>query len=103
MTSRLFVGGLIISIVLFPPALVWSAPAENVILVTFDGLRWQEMFSGLDMRLVNDEEGGMESATDYRKSYNADTPEERREILLPFMWTEIAKKGVILGAPEANS
>ena len=28
-------------------------PADNVILITLDGLRWQEVFRGLDIRLVS--------------------------------------------------
>ena len=27
---------------------------ENVILVTFDGYRWQDLFTGADKRLINE-------------------------------------------------
>lgn len=29
-------------------------PAHNVVLVTFDGLRWQELFRGIDAALAAD-------------------------------------------------
>lgn len=93
---------LLLIAMVFAPGLAAGAPAEHVILVTFDGLRWQEMFGGLDERLLNDEEGGMESATEYRRALDADTAEERRQKLLPFLWTVVAQEGVILGAPAAQ-
>ena len=34
---------------------------ENVLLITFDGLRWQELFYGADPRLMNKEQGGVDA------------------------------------------
>lgn len=86
-----------------------SAPAaelrqtHNLILVTADGLRWQEVFRGIDPMLMNEKDAGMEDAAELRKALWADSPHERRRRLLPFFWSEIAQKGVILGNRDAGS
>ena len=76
---------------------------RNLILVTADGLRWQEVFRGIDPALMNEKEAGMEQAEDLRNALWADTPEERRRRLMPFFWSEIARNGVILGNRDAGS
>jgi Type I phosphodiesterase / nucleotide pyrophosphatase len=69
---------------------------ENVIIVTLDGMRWQEIFGGVDEVLVNDSIFNHD-----RKGLNekfwAATPEERREKLFPFLWTIVAKQGQLYG------
>ena len=78
-----------------------AAPArqtENVILVTYDGLRWQEVFSGADPLLIeNKTDGGVQDTNALKATFWRDTPEARREILLPFLWNVIAKNGQIFG------
>lgn len=73
-------------------------PATNVILVTLDGFRWQELFGGADANLLL-----AEKAPIARDRFHRETPEERRKLLMPFFWSEIAVKGQVFGAPEANS
>lgn len=75
-----------------------EAPATNVILVTLDGFRWQELFGGADANLLLAEKTPIS-----RDRFHRETPEERRKLLMPFFWSEIAEKGQIFGAPEANS
>lgn len=69
---------------------------KNLVVVTLDGLRWQEVFRGADSVLVN------------RKEYNSDkkgitarflreSPVERRTILMPFLWSTVAQRGQIYG------
>jgi hypothetical protein len=70
---------------------------ENVVLVTFDGLRWQEVFSGAEKSLLTKENGGVKDVARIEKEFWRDTPEARREVMLPFLWTVIAKQGQILG------
>jgi hypothetical protein len=64
---------------------------ENVILVTYDGLRWQEVFEGADASLFTKEHAAA------RKAYGRDSAEERRAALLPFLWGTVAKQGQIYG------
>lgn len=51
---------------------------ENIILITFDGLRWQEMFGGADSVLIND---SIYTANrkETNKKFRAATAEERRK------------------------
>lgn len=70
-----------------------------VILVTADGLRWQEIFNGIDARLMNEKSAGMteQGAPALRDRLWKETPEARREALLPFFWKELAPRGIVLG------
>ncbi len=69
---------------------------ENVILITTDGFRWQEMFGGADSTLVQNK-SFTPNADKVFKAFGAETPQERREKLLPFFWSTIAQKGQIYG------
>jgi hypothetical protein len=78
-----------------------SAPARHVILVTIDGLRWQEFFGGADrdyFRRNRDGDGGEPERRFWRP-----TAPERRTALMPFMWGTIVQRGQIFGDPAANS
>jgi hypothetical protein len=76
---------------------------ENVFLITTDGLRWQEVFRGADESLLNKEAGGIEKPEDVRKEFWRDTPARRREALMPFFWSKIAKDGQIYGNQDKGS
>jgi hypothetical protein len=65
----------------------------SVVLVTIDGVRRQEVFGGADEALIG-------TAKPLRERFWRDTPEERREALLPFLWGTIAHEGVLLGERE---
>ena len=76
---------------------------ENLILVTADGLRWQEVFRGIDPVLMNAKEAGMQNAGALRDKLWAESPEERRRLLLPFVWSELVGQGTILGNRDKGS
>jgi len=76
---------------------------ENVILVTADGLRWQEVFRGIDPALMNAKEAGMDEAGALRDKLWAESAAERRRLLMPFFWSEIAPHGVLLGNRDLGS
>lgn len=65
---------------------------ENVVLITFDGARTQEVFGGLDLEILKDKtrRGRVEDSALYKK-YWAATPEERRLKLMPFFWGTLMK------------
>src|SRR5579883_1140638 len=75
---------------------------RNVLLVTTDGLRWQEVFGGADRALLNREKGGVVDLLALSTAFNRDTPEERREALMPFFWRTIARQGQVFGNAEAG-
>jgi len=70
---------------------------DRVVLITADGLRWQELFGGIDSALMNQKAAGMANAAELQKKLTADTPERRRELLMPFFWSKLAPKGMVLG------
>ena len=76
---------------------------RNLVLVTADGLRWQEVFRGIDPLLMSREDAGMNDAEDLRTALWGDSPEQRRQRLLPFLWNELAPKGVIFGNAERGA
>lgn len=83
-----------------------AAPAtRNVLFVTIDGLRWQEVFRGADEAMINVEFGGLaqNAVATTRTTALAGTPEERRKKLMPFLWTEIAGRGQIFGNRDRGS
>ena len=74
----------------------------RLVIITIDGLRWQEVFEGADEVLISDSQQVLDINLT-RKSYWRATPEERREALMPFTWNTIAKKGIIIGNRNKNS
>jgi hypothetical protein len=70
---------------------------ENVVLLMTDGLRWQEVFGGAEEILMTKENGGVNDVDALKKDYWRDTPEARREALMPFLWSVVAKQGQIYG------
>jgi hypothetical protein len=76
---------------------------RNVVLVTADGLRWQEVFRGADPALLDGTSGGVADAEAVRRAFWRDTPEARREALLPFVWGVIARRGQLYGNADKGS
>jgi len=70
---------------------------ENVIVVTIDGFRWQEFFSGADESLFDKKLGGVRDPEAVKTRYWDDAPHKRREAILPFIWGTAAKEGQIFG------
>ena len=74
----------------------------NLVVVTLDGFRWQEMFGGVDSELMNSKDFTRNVAA-MKDQFWAETPEARREKLLPFFWTKLAKEGQIHGNRHLGS
>lgn len=68
-----------------------------------DGLRWQELFRGADVSLMNKDAGGVGDEAHLRRQYGRESPEERRAVLMPFIWTTVVKQGQIYGNPDLQS
>lgn len=69
---------------------------QHVFIITIDGLRWQEIFTGADKRIINNRDYVKDPAL-LRDMYWDDTQEERRKKLMPFFWNIIARKGQLYG------
>ncbi|HZJ15212.1 MAG TPA: alkaline phosphatase family protein [Chthoniobacteraceae bacterium] len=78
---------------------------KNVLFITTDGLRWQEVFRGAEEALLNKANGGIsaEVLSKVRRQFWRATDHERRAILLPFVWGEMAKRGQLFGNRDKHS
>ena len=78
---------------------------DNVILVTLDGARTEELFGGLDLEVLKSgvREGQKAEDTPAYARFWAPTREERRAKLMPFLWSLVTSEGSIAGDPAAGS
>ncbi len=79
-----------------------STHAGNVILVTLDGFRWQELFGGAQRNLVGFKKF-VSDVKSLKAAYWSKSKQERREKLMPFMWGTVANTGQIYGNRKAHS
>ncbi|MES2693768.1 MAG: alkaline phosphatase family protein, partial [Verrucomicrobiota bacterium] len=86
-------------------ALLHAAPSRNVVFITIDGLRWQEVFRGADEAFINTEFGGVpeKEVAPLRTAVLAPAAEERRAKLMPFLWGEVARQGQLFGNRDRES
>ncbi len=73
-----------------------QSSAENIFIITVDGFRWQEVFSGADSVLINDEHYTKDIELTKLLYWDL-SKEERRKKLMPFFWSVIAKRGQLSG------
>lgn len=73
-----------------------SYKTENIVLITLDGLRWQELFKGADSLFVDDT-GMIKSIGSLLGDFWDEDPVVRRKMLFPFIWSTIATQGQIYG------
>lgn len=69
---------------------------ENVVLVTLDGLRWQELFGGAVDSMMNNPDLTKDKEQ-VLAAFRADDPKEARKKLMPWMWSTVAKEGQLYG------
>lgn len=69
---------------------------QNVIIITLDGMRWQEVFGGADSSILKNKIYTKDSIGT-SKTFWSDDVTERRNKLFPFLWNTIAKKGQLYG------
>jgi hypothetical protein len=77
-----------------------AGQTEFIFLVTGDGIRHQEVFTGVDPKLMGEgakKWSGIDNLPALRARFWAETAGERREKLMPFFWKTLAKEGVIYG------
>lgn len=78
----------------------FSQKTENVVLITLDGMRWQEIFGGAESRLISKNFGDSAAIT---RDFWAENSQMRREKLMPFFWGVIARQGQLYGNRHLNS
>lgn len=77
------------------PVVVAQRKTENLIVVTLDGFRWQEVFAGADSALLFSNR--YRDADFDATAFWSNSPEERREKLMPFLWEIVANQGQLYG------
>jgi hypothetical protein len=78
----------LLALFLLPGGCAAGAGGPRVVLVTLDGVRWQEVFRGADPALGGASGGSIE---------------ERRRALMPFLWGTVAAQGQLFGNQDRNS
>jgi len=97
--------GLLLAWVLTVPSVAAAQAAHNVVLVTLDGVRVQELFGGYDSVIAGADEKfhGIYAPTRLRADYWRATPDARRRALMPFFWDSLVPRGIVLGNPARGS
>src|SRR5690242_18781607 len=80
------------------PAADGGLKTKNVIYVTLDGMRWQEVFGGAQQLFLS-KDAGVANVPRTAGRYWHESEQKRRETLMPFLWTTIARQGQIFGDP----
>jgi hypothetical protein len=89
---------ILICLFLFPTISLFAQQklkTENIVLITLDGFRWQEMFNGADSALMKQQKHLKDGRV--KEKYWRDDLTERRKALFPFIWNTIGTKGQLYG------
>lgn len=81
----------------------FSQIAENIIIITTDGFRWQEVFKGMDSAIANNKKYNQGDSAEIFKKYWAADATERRKKLMPFLWNTVQTLGQIYGNRSLNN
>ncbi|MEM7382430.1 MAG: sulfatase-like hydrolase/transferase [Bacteroidota bacterium] len=74
----------------------------KLVLITLDGLRWQELFSGADAKLISNKEY-VHDTVKLKEKFWRDSEAERRKALMPFFWSEVSRIGRLHGNRDLGS
>ena len=69
----------------------------NLIIITTDGFRWQEVFGGMDTAIANQSKFNQGDSTYIYNKYGANDLATRQKKLMPFFWNQVAKEGMLFG------
>jgi hypothetical protein len=91
----------IISVVLISASCIcaYAQPGRetrNLFIITLDGLRWQELFTGADSTLVANKDYVRDPLGLKNRFWHPDLG-ERRKLLMPFLWEVIGTQGQLYG------
>ena len=76
---------------------IYGDNAQNLIIITTDGFRWQEVFKGMDSLIAVNSKFNEGDSSYIFENYWGDNESERRKKLMPFLWKTIADEGQIYG------
>ena len=70
--------------------------SPNIFIITTDGFRWKEIFSGADSTIMDNPRYVKDTALLKQLFWHNDT-DERRRMLMPFVWKTLVKTGSVYG------
>lgn len=80
-----------------------KANIENVVLITLDGLRSEEVFTGADKRLIS-KDCGVKNVEACTTQFWREESIDRRRVLMPSLWDTVENRGGwIAGNPDTQS
>ncbi|TNE66184.1 MAG: phosphoglyceromutase [Alphaproteobacteria bacterium] len=87
------------------PAQATETKTDTVVLVTIDGLRWQEIFRGVDPAFFDQEQymAYKKHHADFKAAYGQADVAARRQALMPFFWGTLARDGQLYGNRDRGS
>lgn len=71
-------------------------PENKLFIITLDGFRWQEVFTGADSSLINNPDINTDTSLAKAMYWDEDL-NQRRQKLMPFFWSVISKQGELYG------
>lgn len=95
--KKIYLSAIVFLALLFQNKVFAQNKIENLIIVTTDGYRWQEVFKGMDSAIANNPKYNQDDSEYIFKKYWNNDILERRKLLMPFLWTTIETKGQIYG------
>ncbi len=86
-------------------AVAQREPARNVVYVTLDGLRWQEVFDGASPAFMGRDAGGgrVPDSAGLAARFWRPAARDRRRALMPFLWSTVLEQGQIIGDPALGA
>jgi hypothetical protein len=76
--------------------------SPNIFIITTDGFRWKEVFSGADSSIM-DNPRYVKDTTLLKQLFWHNDIDERRKMLMPFVWKTLVKNGSIYGNRDFNN
>jgi hypothetical protein len=70
--------------------------SPNIFIITTDGFRWQEIFNGADSTIIDNPRYVKDTGLLKQLFWDNDI-DERRKLLMPFVWKTLAKQGSVYG------
>ncbi|HZX59441.1 MAG TPA: phosphoglyceromutase, partial [Mucilaginibacter sp.] len=86
---------LLLTIGVMPQLFAQNYKTQNVVIVTLDGFRWQELYRGADPDMINSKY--TDNKSEVQKKFWAKTAVERRKLLMPFLWSTMVSEGQLYG------
>lgn len=91
---------LLLGILLFKNSI--SQTSENLILITLDGVRWQEVFQGADPGLLSTIDDPLEKKK-FKSLFGDHSTDQARKKLMPWLWSLVADQGQLYGNRQLDN